>query len=112
MTFNEPDILRGNPNYATDKIYRVNCQTAVVANELRRRGFDVQALGNTKGSLLEKLSRNTNHIWRDMDGNIPEQMLIGAKREPLFKSRPDLDMWKLEKPSAIENNSFSNSNPL
>lgn len=97
MTFHEADILRGNPNYATDKIYRVNCQTAVVANELRRRGFDVQALGNTKGSLLEKLSRNTNHIWRDMDGNIPEQMLIGAKREPLFKSRPDLDMWKLEK---------------
>ena len=97
MTFHEADILRGNPNYATDKIYRVNCQTAVVANELRRRGFDVQALGNTKGSLLEKLSRNTNHIWRDVDGNIPEQMLIGAKREPLFKSRPDLDMWKLEK---------------
>ena len=97
MSFEEANEMRGNPNYDKDEIYRVNCQTAVVANELRRRGFDVQALGNTKGSLLEKLSYNTNHIWRDADGNIPEQMLIGAKRVPLFKSRPDLDMWKLEK---------------
>lgn len=46
---------------------------------MRRRGFDIEALANTKGSWLEKLSRNTNEIWIDADGNIPQKVCIGAK---------------------------------
>lgn len=81
MTFFEADELRGNPHYFIDKIYRSNCQTAVVVNELRRRGFDVQAMGNIDGSWLDKLSRGTNKIWRDANGNIPEKTYIGARYE-------------------------------
>lgn len=80
MTFFEANKLRGNPNYSVSEAYRVNCQTCVVANELRRRGLNLEALANTKGSWLEKLARHTNEIWLDADGNIPDKTLIGAKR--------------------------------
>lgn len=45
--------------------YRENCQTCVVANEARRRGYDVQAKANTSGSVSERLSRRTNLAWID-----------------------------------------------
>ncbi len=80
MTFFEANELRGNPNYSASEAYRINCQTCVVANELRRRGLNLEALANTKGSWLEKLSRGTNEIWRDADGNIPEKALVGARK--------------------------------
>ena len=80
MTFEEADELRGNPHYAEDKSYRVNCQTCVVANEMRRRGLDIEALGNTKGSPLEKLSYHTESAWLDADGNIPTSQVVGAKQ--------------------------------
>lgn len=78
MTFFEANVLRGNPNYAVSEAYRINCQTCVVAHELRRRGFNVEALANTAGSWLEKLSHRTNEIWLDANGNIPEITRIGA----------------------------------
>ncbi|MCM1452640.1 MAG: toxin glutamine deamidase domain-containing protein, partial [Clostridium sp.] len=79
MTFFEANQMMGNPNYSVSEAYRINCQTCVVAHELRRRGFDVEALANTKGSLLERLSKNTSEIWMDADGNIPLKACIGAK---------------------------------
>lgn len=94
MTFFEADMLRGNPNYSADMIYRINCQTSVVANELRRRGFNVQALGNTKGSWLEKLSHNTNKIWRDADGNTPKKTIIGAEYNYFYSISPDGKLYK------------------
>ena len=47
------------------KPYTVNCQTCVVANEARRRGYDVMATGNVKGSVNERLSYNTRLAWID-----------------------------------------------
>ena len=79
MTFFEADMLRGNPNFAADVMYRVNCQTCVVANELRRRGFNIQALGNFAGSKSEVLSMCTNGIWQTADGKVPSKMRIGAE---------------------------------
>lgn len=42
------DIRDTNPNYKTDSIFRnwyhINCQRCIVAYELRRRGYDVEAL--------------------------------------------------------------------
>jgi hypothetical protein len=46
MSFEEANEMRGNPNYAKAVKYRINCQSTVVANELRRRGYDVEAYGN------------------------------------------------------------------
>ena len=48
MSFEQANEMRGNPNYKKGVKYRVNCQSSVLANELRRRGFDVEAYGNTK----------------------------------------------------------------
>lgn len=45
MTFEEANELKGNVNYGKSREYSINCQSCVVANELRRRGFDVTAFG-------------------------------------------------------------------
>ncbi|MCM1293213.1 MAG: toxin glutamine deamidase domain-containing protein [Bacteroides sp.] len=89
MTFFEANLLRGNPNYALSEAYRVNCQTCVIAHELRRRGFNIEALGNTAGSWSEKLSHRTNEIWLDVDGNIPKKTTIGATRYSYFGTMPN-----------------------
>lgn len=100
MTFEESNDLRGNPNYAEQwlecdqkeathsrtrdgkkvyirknpaykKKYTINCQSCVVAHELRRRGFDVQAIGTTPNSIPAILSRHTELAWLDADGKTP-----------------------------------------
>lgn len=55
--------------------YRVNCQTCVVANEARRRGYDVCATGNTKGSMNEKLSSDSTLAWIDPSTGKHPQLL-------------------------------------
>lgn len=99
MSFDEANELRGNPNYDKDEIYRVNCQTCVVANELRRRGFDVQALGNTKGSMLDELSKATNKIWFDEEGKIPEKSRAGGW---YFKKGSIKEFYKTPKQTMTE----------
>lgn len=79
MTFVEANELRGNPHYeaGTASGYTVNCQCAVVANELRRRGFDVEALPNTwaKDSIPYMLSRQTELAWIDpATGEMPKKV--------------------------------------
>lgn len=79
MSFEDANKMRGNPHFAEDEAYRVNCQTCVVANELRRRGLDVEALANTKGSALERLSRHTENAWLDTNGKVPTSVKIPHK---------------------------------
>ena len=44
--------LKGtNPNYPTSREYRINCQRCVPTYEMRRRGYDVEALPNIDGSM-------------------------------------------------------------
>ena len=78
MTFEEANEKRGNPNYAKDKQYRINCQSCVVANEMRRRGIDVEAYGNIqkKGSNTYALSMKTEAAWVDDNGKIPVPTVI------------------------------------
>lgn len=85
MTFNEANELRGNENYVdgtnTPRMYMVNCQSCVVANELRRRGFDVTAQGNTEktGSIPDTLSRHTELAWIGKDGKTPKARRAGGR---------------------------------
>jgi hypothetical protein len=79
MSFEEANEMRGNPHYSEAESYRVNCQTCVVANELRRRGFPVEALANTKGSTSELLSRATNMAWVNDEGVAPNKIHIGGR---------------------------------
>jgi hypothetical protein len=79
MTFEEANEMRGNPHYGESEAYRINCQTCVVANELRRRGFPVEALPNLKGSVQSMLARKTESAWLDEKGNIPSKFYIGGQ---------------------------------
>ena len=65
MTYFEADEGKTNPNYKDDVKdgYHKNCQTCVVANEARRRGYDVIAL--EKNDTSEKVARDTNLAWID-----------------------------------------------
>lgn len=81
MSFEDANARRGNPNYFLSSEYRINCQSCVVANELRRKGFDVQAQGNTGGnSMTRKLSFDTNMIWKDpLTGRSPVMKRAGGR---------------------------------
>jgi SPP1 gp7 family putative phage head morphogenesis protein len=65
MTRDEANGRKPNPNFDKSNEYKINCQSCVVTYEARLRGYDVQALPNTKGSVLEKLSKQTNLAWID-----------------------------------------------
>lgn len=45
---------------------------------MRRRGFNIEALPNLKGSALETLSRHTETVWLDKDGNTPKSTFSGV----------------------------------
>ena len=64
MSHEQANKMHGNPHYGESKAYSVNCQTCVVAYELRLRGFDVSALPNTADSALSKLSKATHTAWQ------------------------------------------------
>ena len=75
MTREEANGGKPNPNFKQGHGYKRNCQSCVVAYEARLRGYDVQALPNTEGSALEKLSRDPNLAWIDpATGKHPEYM--------------------------------------
>ncbi len=98
MTFEQANELRGNVEYVakviekdgkyvvnpeyngSNRIYHINCQSCVVANEMRRRGWDVTAFGNTKGSVPERLSYHTELIWVDKNGQTPMSLTAGGVR--------------------------------
>ena len=66
MSFEEANQGKVNPNYKTEKEgYKINCQRCVVAYEMRRRGFNVEAcpkLGNG-----DSLSRPSNRGMAYLD---------------------------------------------
>lgn len=73
-----------NPNYDknTSDMYSKNCQSCVVAYELRRRGYDVEALGRIIGdenNMPNKLAHHTELAWKDFEGKTPKSKNIGGK---------------------------------
>lgn len=68
MSFEDADNGMGNLFYSTNKEgYRVNCQSCVVAHEMRLRGHNVTARPNTqmKNNMPYKLSGETVMAWTD-----------------------------------------------
>lgn len=69
--------------------YRINCQTCVVANEARRRGYDVQATANTTGSTNARVARQTNLAWIDrITGKHPEYIIYDGEGKEDYAGRP------------------------
>lgn len=75
MNFTDADAGKGNPDYeladSYDKGFQHNCQTCTMAYELRRRGFDVEAMANPlqKGRKrlreFDKLCTKQGIAWTD-----------------------------------------------
>ncbi len=89
MEHEKANTMRPNPHFSEDKQYRINCQSTVVAYELRRRGLDVEAFGNP-GSLDYTpgwLAQNTRVAWVTDDGKLPD----------LIKSERVLKYWIVDK---------------
>ena len=75
MAHEQADMKHPNPHYQKDEQYRINCQSCVVAYELRRRGLPVEAFGNIKGSMGSTLAHKTQSAWLDADGKMPEPIV-------------------------------------
>ncbi len=103
MNFEAANQGKGNLGYKTGKTeYTVNCQSCVVAHELRMRGFDVTAQPNWKnGDDPDILSKETWGCWRNADMSLlvpPE--LLGYSRTPTgeWQNLPtDIMMGQLDK---------------
>lgn len=52
-----------NPNFSKSDLYKINCQTCVVALEARMRGYDLQATPSDK--MNTKLGEDTSLAWID-----------------------------------------------
>lgn len=104
MNFEEANELKGNINYSKGGGYLINCQSCVVSNELRRRGYDVTALENTKkeGNIPNQLSRKTNWAWLNEKGEMPKKLKAGGiegfdkKFQPKSKSIGQLSKELIE----------------
>lgn len=70
MDFEKANQGKGNIDYKSGlTAFRVNCQSSVVAHELRMRGFDVTAQPNWQmGDDPNKLSHGTWKCWIKSDG--------------------------------------------
>lgn len=77
------DIRSTNPYYGTHPDYGLNCQRVVVAYDLRRRGFDVDALPRPDDPFE----------WRDSDSDIAENWMDddGEFREPTYGRPEDIE---------------------
>lgn len=80
MSFEEADSGNVNPNYGVSEGFSYNCQSCVATFEARLRGYDVQVLPYTRGSMSEILSHQTNLIWIDPKTGQPPNYIFDESR--------------------------------
>ena len=81
MSFEDADGQAGNPKYRKGTGTAQNCQSCVVANEARRRGYNVSAQSYTKNKTAEMLSKNPRIAWVDpKTGDVPDFVPWDYKR--------------------------------
>ena len=74
MDFDKADHGSTNPNYSKGGGYYINCQTCVIANEARRRGYDVTARPKDTREATE-ISYDQRKAWIDpKTGKHPDYM--------------------------------------
>lgn len=85
MNFTEADGSKCNPKFAIENArelgYYDNCQTCTVAYELRRRGFNVEAMSNKDNEFYKEWCVQNKFDWRDRfintDGTRPQYAKSG-----------------------------------
>ena len=77
--------------YQEQRLYRINCQSCVVAYEARLRGYDVEATGrNKKNQTQENLARKCESAWIDpATGNAPTVL----KNDPKIRTSKQAQKW-------------------
>ena len=74
MNFDQANHGSTNPNYSKGGGYYINCQTCVIANEARRRGYDVTARPKDTTQANE-IARDQRKAWIDpKTGKNPDYM--------------------------------------
>lgn len=74
MDFDKADHGSTNPNYSKGGGYYINCQTCVIANEARRRGYDVTARPKDT-TQADEIARDQRKAWIDpKTGKNPDYM--------------------------------------
>ena len=81
MSFAEANEMKVNPYYYLGGSYTINCQTCTPVYALRKQGWNIRALGNTPGSMLEDLSTRPHHAFLTPKGEIPKPTSIVYKNE-------------------------------
>lgn len=91
------DAVKGaNPKYQTDRQYRVNCQRCVQAYELRRRGYDVEALPKPKSRssinwgnecFVDSKTVAKDEAWLSFDFKLSEADIIDRLNQAPDNSR-------------------------
>jgi hypothetical protein len=72
MSFEDANGQAGNPKYRKGTGTSQNCQSCVVANEARRRGYNVSAKSYTGNETAKILSRDPRLAWVDpKTGDVP-----------------------------------------
>ena len=85
MNFTEANGSKCNPKFAIENArdlgYYDNCQTCTVAYELRRRGFNVEAMSNKDNEFYKEWCVQNKFDWRDRflntDGTRPQYAKSG-----------------------------------
>lgn len=85
MNFTEADGSKCNPKFSVENArelgYYDNCQTCTVAYELRRRGFNVEAMSNKDNEFYKEWCVQNKFDWRDRfintDGTRPQYAKSG-----------------------------------
>ena len=78
MNFDDADGMKANPGYESDFARVMNCQTCVVANEARRRGYEVQARPYSKQNeaMFALAERPTRAYINPETGEEPEMIRV------------------------------------
>ena len=87
MSVNNADDKNANPDFEKKDSARINCQTCVIAYEARRRGYDVEATLNTRGSANSVVSIDWTCPLVDPKTGIPRKAtpVSGGTAEKVYK---------------------------
>lgn len=95
MTFEKANELRSNPHFLEKRQFQINCQSCVVSHELRMRGWDVEAIGNTgrRDSLPRRLSYGTQQAWIDRKTNSSPVKIAARDYDDFFKKASEVGRY-------------------
>lgn len=97
MDHEAADTGKVNPNYASGVSFKNNCQSCVIVYELRRRGFNTEALARSYGNLQDVVAKDSRSAWKDVSGNRAEfqngrsEKFVGIEKFGVNEKMADLE---------------------